>query len=99
MPSKLELIPRVVPSSTPLGDRFGDVGSPSNYGLSPVSRLSPDYCRCALLRPYRKLATRSACSSRRRALSASSVPAGSPLTLMVGFDQTGRRGQPLQPAP
>ena len=31
-----------------------------------------------------------------RALSSSGVPAGSPLTLIVGLDQTGRRGQPSQ---
>ena len=45
---------------------------------------------------HRKAATRAACSAITSALSSSGVPAGSPLTLMSGFDQTGRRGQPPQ---
>jgi hypothetical protein len=45
---------------------------------------------------HRKAATRAACSAMTRALSSSGVPAGSPLTLTNGLDQTGSRGQPPQ---
>ena len=47
--------------------------------------------------PYLKFDTRSACSRMTRALSAATVPVGSPLYMIRGFDQNGMRGQPSQP--
>ena len=48
--------------------------------------------------PQRKPATRAACSWITRELLFNSSPAGLPSTTLAGVDQTGSRGQPLQPA-
>ena len=48
---------------------------------------------------YLKFETRSACSRMTLALSVAAVPVGSPLYMILGFDQKGMRGQPPQPCP
>ena len=71
----------------------------SAYAVSSATSAEPvgrGLVRWELPPSHRKAATRAACSAITRALSSSGVPAGSPLTLMSGFDHTGRRGQPPQ---
>jgi hypothetical protein len=94
-------IPLSIPTNFPTygpvaAPRAAPTGSPSPMPVmaSWRSRCSPG-CEVAAA-AYLNLETRSAFSRITLALSAATVPVGSPLYRTLGFDQKGMRGQPPQ---
>jgi hypothetical protein len=82
----------------PLNGLLGDEGI-AGKGPRPASRAATrgaTFDTPGLWEPHLNLETRSACSRITRALSSASVPVGSPLYRMRGFDQKGIRTQPSQ---